>query len=190
MQCFRCDQLAVLECDRCGALYCDDHGDMLCERCLDPFTALPSFRVYRGSLLALALTAAFAVGVLLSAGSDSHAPGAGSFSVLSSNPTAASGLDTTMPQTSTPSPNTVTLTAQPGGTSQLEAQASPPTPATTVAPPARTYTVAPRDTLTIIANRQRPQDITASDYLQRIYQANPNLGPNSTLSVGQVIKLP
>ena len=52
VECFQCDQEAQQECPRCGALYCDDHGDALCERCMDPALALPSYRVYRGSLLA------------------------------------------------------------------------------------------------------------------------------------------
>jgi LysM repeat protein len=184
MQCFRCHQPAVLECDRCGTLYCDDHGDVLCERCLDPFTALPSLRAYRGSLVALSVTAAFAVGVLRSAGGEAHAPGASSLSVLPANTTVAGSTDRTTPPSSTPPPS-----PQPGGSQPgAEPAAVPPTPP--AAPPARTYTVTAGDTLTIIANRQRPQEIAASDYLQRIYQANPTLGPNTTLSVGQVIKLP
>ncbi len=65
MECFLCEQDAVQECPRCGALYCDDHGDALCERCMDPALALPSYRVYRGSLLALLVGSVFAVWLLV-----------------------------------------------------------------------------------------------------------------------------
>jgi hypothetical protein len=48
--------------------------------------------------------------------------------------------------------------------------------------------VASGETLTIIANNFRG-NVPVNEYLQQIYQLN-NLGPNSILSVGQVITLP
>ena len=51
-------------------LYCDDHGDALCERCMDPASALPSYRVYRGSLIALLIGSIFAVWLLVRPGGE------------------------------------------------------------------------------------------------------------------------
>src|SRR5438132_11287639 len=86
MQCFRCDQPATQECGRCGNLYCDDHGDALCERCMDPTSALPSYRVYRGSLLALLIGSVFAVWLLVRPGgaADQDGPPAAVAAVLPS----------------------------------------------------------------------------------------------------------
>ncbi|MFN8584148.1 MAG: LysM domain-containing protein [Dehalococcoidia bacterium] len=184
MECFRCDQPAVQECARCGALYCDDHGDTLCERCMDPFNALPSSRVYRGSLLALLIATVFAVWLLVRpGGSDAGTPPAGLVGVLPS---------TTL--TPTPAVATVAPTTAP---TQAPTQAPPPaatptpppaTPAPTQAPAPRTYQVVSGDTLSIIANRFRG-DLDQNTYLQRLYQAN-NLGPTSVITVGQTINLP
>src|SRR5215207_10226417 len=85
MDCYQCDQPAVQECARCGTLYCDDHGDTLCDRCMDPFNALPSSRVYRGSLLALLIGTVFAVWLLVRPGTgDAGTPPAGLVGVLPS----------------------------------------------------------------------------------------------------------
>jgi Tfp pilus assembly protein FimV len=63
-------------------------------------------------------------------------------------------------------------------------------PTTPPPPTTRTYSVVAGDTLTIIANRERPSDVPVNDYLQRIYTANPGLGPTSVLTIGQTIVLP
>ena len=183
MECFRCDQPAVQECARCGALYCDDHGDTLCERCMDPFSALPSSYVYRGSLLALLIGTIFAVWVLVRPGdSDAGAPPAGLIGVLPSATVVPAVTVPAAPGTGTPPP----AATQP----PPAATAPPPTPAPPPpAPTPRTYAVVSGDTLTTIANRFRPADVAVNDYLQRVYQAN-NLGPNSVISVGQTITLP
>jgi hypothetical protein len=68
MQCFRCDEPAVQECQRCGHVYCEDHGEVLCQQCMDPATALPPSRIYRGSMLALLIGAVFAIWLLLDGG--------------------------------------------------------------------------------------------------------------------------
>ena len=191
MECFRCDQPAVQECARCGALYCDDHGDTLCERCMDPFNALPSSRVYRGSLLALLIGTVFAVWLLVRPGSsDAGSPPAGLIGVLPSNTVAAGApTPTATPPVTTGNPPRATATPQP----PAQTQAPTPPPATATAAPTsttRSYTVVAGDTLTVIGNREQPANVTAADYVARIYQANPTLGPNSILLIGQVITLP
>ena len=65
MKCYSCTNDATQECRRCGRLYCDEHGDELCAECLKPAGALPSFLLYRGSLLALLLGTAVALWLLL-----------------------------------------------------------------------------------------------------------------------------
>lgn len=181
MECFRCDQPAVQECARCGALYCDDHGDTLCERCMDPFNALPSSRVYRGSLVALLIGTIFAVWLLVRpGGSDAGTPPAGLVGVI--------------PSTTVTSQVTPTVAGTAATPTAAPTEAPPPPPAATPTPPpptpapARTYQVVAGDTLSIIANRFRG-DVDANTYLQRLYQAN-NLGPNSVIAIGQTIQLP
>ena len=132
MECFLCEQDAVQECARCGALYCDDHGEALCERCSDPALALPSYQVYRGSLLALIVGSVFALWLLirppggndLDAAAESLPPIAGTPVVL------APAAD--LPSTATPAP-----TPSSGGT-----------PATAVATPAADENETPEPTAT------------------------------------------
>jgi Tfp pilus assembly protein FimV len=153
---------------------------------MDPFNALPSSRVYRGSLVALLIGTVFAVWLLVRPGdTDAGVPPAGLVGVLPST-TVVAAVTTT----------SVAEGTQPPGTPGPAPTQAPPVAATpTQAPPAptpttRAYTVVSGDTLTIIANRERPQDVAVNDYLARIYQANPGLGPTSVLSVGQTITLP
>ncbi|MDA1061752.1 MAG: hypothetical protein O2895_02405, partial [Chloroflexi bacterium] len=83
MECFLCEQDAVRECPRCGALYCDEHGEALCQRCSDPALALPSYQVYRGSLLALIVSSVFALWLLVSP------PGGGDLDAATESPPSA-----------------------------------------------------------------------------------------------------
>jgi hypothetical protein len=65
MKCYACDNDAAYECRRCGRVYCSDHGDELCAECLRPAGAVPSYFLYRGSLLALLVGSAVALWLLL-----------------------------------------------------------------------------------------------------------------------------
>ena len=65
MNCYACANEATSQCKRCGRFYCDAHGDALCAECLKPASALPSFTLYRGSLLALLVGTAFALWLLV-----------------------------------------------------------------------------------------------------------------------------
>jgi LysM repeat protein len=182
MQCFRCDQAAVQECSRCGAVYCDDHGDSLCERCLDPASALPSYRVYRGSLVALLIGSVFAVWLLVRPGGDTDQVG----------PQAA--LAAVLPSpTATRAPAAPTTTSKSGETPALAPTPTAPPPASTPAPaptPAenRTHTVRAGDTLTSIATQYRG-GTDLSTFLSRIYSLN-GLTEQSLISVGDVIRIP
>ena len=65
MTCFACEQEPTQQCPRCGRPYCDDHGEDVCDACLEPSSGLPSFTLYRGSLLALLIGTALAVWLIL-----------------------------------------------------------------------------------------------------------------------------
>jgi nucleoid-associated protein YgaU len=190
VQCFRCDQPAVQECARCGALYCDDHGDALCERCMDPNSALPSYRVYRGSLMALLIGSVFAVWLLVRPGgeTDQATPPASLAAVLPTQTPPV--LATQPPRTPTPGA-TPTLTATPAPTGTAVATATPARTATPTATPVaatRTYTVKPGDTLYGIADQFRGS-VALADYFERILTLN-GLRETSLLAAGDVIRIP
>ncbi|MBM4416222.1 MAG: LysM peptidoglycan-binding domain-containing protein [Chloroflexi bacterium] len=168
MECFRCDQAAEQECARCGVLYCDDHGDGLCERCMDPALALPSYRVYRGSLVALLVGSVFAVWLLLRpVGGDADAPPAALAAVVPSATAAARA------------------SATPTAMATLEVAATA-LPTSTAVP--RAYTVKPGDTLYGIADRLRGS-VPLQEYMQRLLQAN-NLTESSIINAGSTLRVP
>lgn len=188
MRCFQCDDEATQECPRCGALYCDAHGDALCARCMDPALAMPSYRVYRGSILALLVGSVVAVWLLVlpPAGADQDGP-----------PQALSGLvNTPTPVASTPTPTptaTATSTAEATGTATEEPEdTATPTPTSTPTPTPQaeqTYTVQPGDTLFAIAERFAPAGTDISTFANRIATAN-NIVDHTALQIGQVLVIP
>jgi LysM repeat protein len=183
MECYYCDAEAVQECARCGALYCDSHGDALCQRCLDPALALPSYRVYRGSLLALLVGTVFAVWLLVRppATSDADAPVPPSISSVLSTPTpGASEGGTTGPAEQ--------LAGAPVDTSAPAATSTPPVPTPTAAPPVE-HTVAAGDTLTGIAARYVPPGKSIDQFVSEIQAAN-GISNAGSITAGQVLRIP
>lgn len=156
---------------------------------MDPTSALPSYRVYRGSLIALLIGSVFAVWLLVRPGgeADQAGPSSALAAVLpSGTPTRAA----TAQPTATPS-RTATGSPTPGGTPTAGPSATPPpaTPTATPAPSTPTsYTVKSGDTLSSIADQFRGST-PLTTYLNNLYQLN-NLRENSLLSLGDVIKLP
>src|SRR3990170_1927963 len=65
LTCFACEREPTQQCPRCGRPYCDEHGEELCDACLEPASGVPSFSLYRGSLLALLIGTALAVWLLV-----------------------------------------------------------------------------------------------------------------------------
>lgn len=186
MECFRCDQDAAFECSRCGELYCEAHGDSLCERCQDPTLALPSYRVYRGSLLALLIGSVFAVWLLVrpSGGNDLDAAERAT-SVLPAATAAA---------TVTPDPDDQTAGAAPAATATPVATATPAVAATATPTPEPEpefieYTVAAGDTLSSIAARFLPPGEGLEAFSQRIAELNqlPDLG---LVRLGETLQIP
>ena len=183
MECFRCDREATSECPRCGALYCDQHGEALCGRCQDPALALPSYRVYRGSLLALLGGTVFAVWLLVRPPVmiDGDAPGvpaalAGVIPVA----TATATIEPPAAVTATPTPSP---TATPEPTATAEPTAAPPRPSF------REHTVAEGDTMFSIALQYLPPDKEVLAFVEEIAAFN-DLSDANAISLGAVIKVP
>jgi len=175
MKCYACDKDAVHECRRCGRLYCSDHGDELCAECLRPASALPSYALYRGSLLALLIGTAVALWLLL------KPPEKASESIPSVIMPTAVATATARPSPMTPTTATP-LTGTPAGTPAT-------TPAATATPGVNEYTVEEGDSLFSIAEQFLPPGEAIGDFAQRIAEANdlsfedPLLQPGQTLSI-------
>ena len=183
MQCFKCDQDAVQECPRCGALYCDDHGAELCDRCMDPVLAVPSYRVFRGSLVALLVGSIVAVWLLVlppSSGDRDQTPSSLSGVVptaaapKSTGTAAASGSPTGTARPGSPTPGAS------GTPAATQTPSASPTPSAT--PTSTTYAVKSGDTLTGIAD----QFGTTPEAIQR---AN-NITNATGLQIGQQLTIP
>ena len=181
MDCYFCDRQAGQECARCGALYCDQHGDALCQRCLDPVLALPSYRVYRGSLLTLLIGTIFAVWLLVKPPStDADSPLPPAISGALRTPVAAAE-------------------ANPEATPAAEGAAAPPaagpppaataTPTATPTPTALEYRVVAGDSLTSIAAEHLPAGKTLANFMDEIQQAN-GITNAGSITVGQTIRVP
>jgi LysM repeat protein len=181
MDCYYCDAQAVQECARCGALYCDDHGDALCQRCMDPMHALPSYRIYRGSLITLLVGTVFAVWLLVRPpGTDADGPVPSSISNVLATPAASA---TATPQGAS--------AANPASTPSGQV-AGPPataTPATAGTPPPLTHTVEAGDTLVGIAAKYLPAGKAVADFAIEIQQAN-GITDAATIRVGQSLRIP
>ncbi|MQC17898.1 MAG: LysM domain-containing protein [Chloroflexi bacterium] len=181
MRCFQCDDDATQECPRCGALYCDDHGDALCQRCTDPALALPSYRVYRGSLAALLVGSVVALWLLVlpPASADRDGPSQ-TIAGLVNTPT-----PTATPEVTPEVPDS-TVTATPSATPTSTPE---PTPEPTQEPQEQTYVVQGGDTLLGIAERFAPAGVAPGDFATRIQEVN-GISDASSLQIGQELIIP
>jgi LysM repeat protein len=174
LTCFACEQEPTQQCPRCGRPYCDDHGEDVCDACLNPASGLPSFTLYRGSLLALLVGTALAVWLLIQPpGGESNAPQAGTIIT----PTPQVQVNATQPAG----------TAQPGTTPGAANPTARPNTTPTAAPSSGsgTYTVVSGDTLGGICARLKPGD---AECVEQIRTLNGLTG--DTISVGQTLKIP
>ncbi|TAK77264.1 MAG: LysM peptidoglycan-binding domain-containing protein [Dehalococcoidia bacterium] len=190
MHCYACDEQATQECARCGALYCDNHGDALCARCMDPASAVPSYRVFRGSLAALLIGSVAAVWLLVlpPARADQDGPPSSIANLVQTGTPRPSATASVTPTESAPSPSaTPTRTPSPAPT----ATPSPtPTPAPTVAPgAATTYTVQAGDNLATIAQRFTLPGGNPQAVADAIAKAN-NIEDPRFIQVGQKLTIP
>ena len=202
MHCYACDEQATQECARCGALYCDNHGDALCDRCMDPASAVPSYRVFRGSLAALLIGSIVAVWLLVlpPARADQDGPPSSIANLVQTGtprpsatpqatsapgePTSAASASPTPSATATRTPSpAATATATPSPTATAS-----PTPAI-VPGQATTYTVQSGDTLLSIAQRFTPAGGDVQATADAITKANNITDPRS-IQIGQRLDIP
>lgn len=190
MHCYACDEQATQECARCGALYCDNHGDALCARCMDPASAVPSYRVFRGSLAALLIGSVAAVWLLVlpPARADQDGPPSSIANLVQTGTPRPSATASATPAESTPSPSaTPTRTPTPAPTATPSPTA---TPAPTVAPgAATTYTVQAGDNLATIAQRYTLPGGDPQATADAIAKANDIADPR-LIQVGQKLIIP
>ena len=134
---------------------------------MDPALALPSYRVYRGSLLALLVGSIIAVWLLVlpPASADQDGP-PNSIAGLVNSPTATATATAEATQEGDGTPAaTETATAEPTETPT-------PTPTEAAEPEETTYIVQPGDTLFLIADQFAPPGIDPTQFATSIATAN------------------
>ncbi len=191
MDCYACSNEASRQCRRCSRLYCEVHGGDLCAECLSPTSALPSFNLYRGSLLALLVGTAIAIWLLV------RPPGAGDPTVIITDLGTPSPIVTEVVDTPTPElTETADPDATPDGTPDdddtptPEATATEEAPTDTPEPSIGEYVVQSGDTLSSIAERFAPPGVDPFDYAQDIADASGLSSINDLINTGQVLILP
>ncbi|MEX0749384.1 MAG: LysM domain-containing protein [Dehalococcoidia bacterium] len=179
MDCYACDQPAVIACKRCAKPYCEDHGNQqYCAECLHPASALPSFNLYRGSLLTMLVGTALAVFLLIRPPGETT--GAVPVVVGQSSPTpTASGGDGDTPAVQTPRG-----TSTPAGTPTPAVEASP-----TVSPFLE-YVIQDGDSLFLIAQANVPAGDDVTAYVEAIANLNGLNIDDPVLTVGETLLLP
>jgi LysM repeat protein len=166
-------------------LYCDDHGDALCERCQDPSLALPSYQIYRGSILALLIGTVFAVWLLVlpPAGADRDGPPSPLAGFAPPTPTATATVEVTPTPTPTP-----VVTSTPAATT-TPTPTSTATPTATAEPTFEPYIVESGDSLFLIAERFLPAGRELGEFADEIAEINGIDDPTQIL-VGQELQIP
>jgi nucleoid-associated protein YgaU len=153
---------------------------------LDPALAMPSPRIFRGSLIALLLGSVFAVWLLVlpPVGADQDSP------------PASSGLSTPAPTETAEPTAEATATASATATSTAVATASATPDATETAEPTAeatpqqtNYTVVPGDTMLAIAEQFLPPGRELNDFAFAIAEAN-GIADITQIQVGQVLVIP
>lgn len=197
MNCFSCDQPAINACKRCSKTYCEDHGNATyCADCLKPASAMPSFNLYRGSLLVLLIGTA--VAVLLLVRPPSGGSSAPDVTVARVTPTADTGREET-PQAGTPPQSETTPTpgaGTPEATASVdETPGAEETPAAEETPDAepvtyREYVVQEGDTLFSIAENNMPPGDDLVAYVEAIAVLNSATVDTLQLIPGDTILLP
>ena len=178
MNCYACENEATRQCRRCARVYCELHGGDLCAECLSPASALPSFNLYRGSLLALLIGTAVALWLIV------RPPGSGNGDevlITQFTPTSIVSDGSRTP--------TAAITLTPGTPGVGETPTAPgDTPAPTAGP--RTYVVLDGDTLIGIATQFAPPGIDPFTYAQQIAAASGLASVDQPINPGDTLVLP
>lgn len=192
MNCYNCERPATNACKRCAKPYCEDHGNAAyCAACLQPASAMPSFNLYRGALLAMLIGTALAVFLILRPPGESGDAAPVVVNNARATPTAARGGDATV-AAETPSSGTPPQDATPPVTTTgTPTAATNRTPVTTpTESPFGEYTVQSGDTLygIALANISPGDDIDA--FARAIAALNSIDFNNPNLPIGKTILLP
>ncbi|MEX0786156.1 MAG: LysM peptidoglycan-binding domain-containing protein [Dehalococcoidia bacterium] len=181
MECYACENEATRQCRRCARVYCEVHGGDLCAECLNPASALPSFNLYRGSLLALLVGTAVALWLIVRPPTSSDSSGG---VVLPLTPTAVvTEVIATPTSDETPDITTPTPGATPRPTRTQE-------PEPTEEPEVREYVVQSGDTLLGIAELFAPAGVDPVTYAANIAAASGLSSVEESITTGQVLILP
>lgn len=185
MECYACANPATRQCRRCARVYCEMHGGDLCAECLSPASSLPSFNLYRGSLLALLVGTAVALWLLIRP----PGPSGGDEVVFADiTPTEAATLVAATPTPLGPTTPAVTGTpATPTPAASPTPTAGPPGPTPTPQPVV--YEVVEGDTLLTIAEANTPPGVAPVDYANQIAAAN-GISIDTPITPGQTLILP
>jgi len=190
VNCYSCEQPAVNACRRCAQPYCEDHGNAsYCAGCLQPSSALPSFNLYRGALLAMLVGTAVAIILIVRPPGSSSGASPVFVGKLTPTATAAGGAaQATVPAVTpevTVTPD-ATMTAEAAGTTTPAAEGTP----TGTPSPFNEYVVVEGDTLfdIALANLAPGDDVTK--FAQAIANLNGLDYDNPALRIGMTLLLP
>lgn len=158
---------------------------------------MPSFTLYRGSLLALLFGTLLAVWLLVQPAdsSDDIRPQVVPTQQVSANTTPQQGTTpgvNTTPQSGNtmPATNPTAAGTQPAGaTATRPATTSTPTTGTTPAAGGGSYTVASGDTLSSICSARKPASMSVTDCVDEVVSLN-GLSSAGSISIGQTLRLP
>jgi len=183
MECYACSNEATRQCKRCSRVYCDAHGGELCAECLRPTSSLPSFNLYRGSLLALLVGTAVAVWLLVQPPGNSGESGV---SLVQLSPSPSVPLVLRTPEaTSTPGTPAAGRTAEASATPSTRTPQATPSPAKPIE-----YTVVSGDSLLSIAELFLPPGEDMVEFADRIAELN-GLDPvDPVIGEGDVLLIP
>jgi LysM repeat protein len=168
VECYACTNPPTKQCRRCARVYCEIHGGDLCAECLNPASSLPSFNLYRGSLLALLVGTAIAVWLLVRPpGESSEEPPI----ILGGTPSPQVTREAT---SETPDGDGTPTTAGTATSAATETPTPPPAP-TSTEPQVQTYVVQEGDTLSDIATQfgTTPDAIAAANGITADTPINP-----------------
>jgi hypothetical protein len=193
VNCYDCERPATNACKRCAHPYCEDHGNAAyCSACLQPASALPSFNLYRGALLAMLVGTALAVFLILRPPGESGDAAPVVVNNARATPTPSVATDATVPAEtpiSTQTAGTPPQDATPPVTA-TSASASATPEITPTQSPFGEYTVQEGDTLyDIAAARIAPGD-NLDAFARAIAALNGIDFDNPSLPVGKTILLP
>jgi hypothetical protein len=190
MTCFACEQEPTQQCPRCGRPYCDDHGEDVCDACLEPASGLPSFTLYRGSLLALLIGTALAVWLILQPPGDTAdsavAPPPTEPAATQPTPTQPAGATGAQPDNTPSEGETPETTETPEATGPTGPTGS--TGATgSAGDNTTTYTIQDGDTLFGLCSTLSTLD--PSECLERLLDIN-GITLETTLTAGDTLVIP